>query len=111
MTEGPPHLTPHHPPVLPPGRLDRKIEFPHPNEEARAKILQVRALLELYWWKTAACGASGPGRKGMAALLLAQQLPRPTCTVSPPTLQPADPQPQDERQPGCELRRAGAQHG
>jgi SpoVK/Ycf46/Vps4 family AAA+-type ATPase len=27
------------------GRLDRKIEFPHPTEEARARILQVRALL------------------------------------------------------------------
>lgn len=24
------------------GRLDRKIEFPHPSEEARARILQVR---------------------------------------------------------------------
>lgn len=24
------------------GRLDRKIEFPHPTEEARARILQVR---------------------------------------------------------------------
>lgn len=23
------------------GRLDRKIEFPHPTEEARARILQV----------------------------------------------------------------------
>ena len=23
------------------GRLDRKIEFPHPTEDARAKILQV----------------------------------------------------------------------
>ena len=29
------------PPVFATGRLDRKIEFPHPNEEARAKILQV----------------------------------------------------------------------
>lgn len=27
--------------LAPAGRLDRKIEFPHPNEEARAKILQV----------------------------------------------------------------------
>lgn len=26
------------------GRLDRKIEFPHPTEEARARILQVRNL-------------------------------------------------------------------
>lgn len=25
------------------GRLDRKIEFPHPNEEARAKILQIHS--------------------------------------------------------------------
>lgn len=24
------------------GRLDRKIEFPHPTEEARARILQVQ---------------------------------------------------------------------
>ena len=24
------------------GRLDRKIEFPHPTEDARAKILQVQ---------------------------------------------------------------------
>lgn len=27
------------------GRLDRKIEFPHPTEEARARILQVDALV------------------------------------------------------------------
>ena len=26
------------------GRLDRKIEFPHPTEDARAKILQVPEL-------------------------------------------------------------------
>lgn len=26
------------------GRLDRKIEFPHPTEEARARILQVYLL-------------------------------------------------------------------
>lgn len=26
------------------GRLDRKIEFPHPTEEARARILQVNRL-------------------------------------------------------------------
>lgn len=25
------------------GRLDRKIEFPHPNEDARAKILQIHS--------------------------------------------------------------------
>lgn len=25
------------------GRLDRKIEFPHPNEEARAKIMQIHS--------------------------------------------------------------------
>ncbi len=25
------------------GRLDRKIEFPHPNEEARAKILKIHS--------------------------------------------------------------------
>ena len=25
------------------GRLDRKIEFPHPNEEARAKILRIHS--------------------------------------------------------------------
>lgn len=25
------------------GRLDRKIEFPHPNEEARARIMQIHA--------------------------------------------------------------------
>ena len=32
------------PSLLPPaGRLDRKIEFPHPNEEARAKILQIHS--------------------------------------------------------------------
>lgn len=29
------------------GRLDRKIEFPHPTEEARARILQVDVLSEL----------------------------------------------------------------
>ena len=26
-----------------PGRLDRKIEFPHPNEEARARIMQIHS--------------------------------------------------------------------
>lgn len=25
------------------GRLDRKIEFPHPSEDARAKILQIHS--------------------------------------------------------------------
>jgi ATP-dependent 26S proteasome regulatory subunit len=25
------------------GRLDRKIEFPHPNEDARAKILRIHS--------------------------------------------------------------------
>lgn len=25
------------------GRLDRKIEFPHPNEDARAKIMQIHS--------------------------------------------------------------------
>lgn len=29
------------PALLRSGRLDRKIEFPHPSEEARARILQV----------------------------------------------------------------------
>ena len=29
------------------GRLDRKIEFPHPTEEARARILQVYSLSKL----------------------------------------------------------------
>lgn len=27
------------------GRLDRKIEFPHPTEEARARIMQVLMLI------------------------------------------------------------------
>ena len=31
------------PALLRSGRLDRKIEFPHPNEEARARILQIHA--------------------------------------------------------------------
>ena len=30
------------------GRLDRKIEFPHPSEEARARILQVSPLVEYF---------------------------------------------------------------
>jgi len=30
------------------GRLDRKIEFPHPTEEARARILQVWYLQILF---------------------------------------------------------------
>merc|ERR1719355_473567 len=31
------------PALLRSGRLDRKIEFPHPNEEARARIMQIHA--------------------------------------------------------------------
>lgn len=30
-------------PGMPAGRLDRKIEFPHPGEEARAKILRIHS--------------------------------------------------------------------
>lgn len=33
------------------GRLDRKIEFPHPTEEARARILQV-CHSEMFFFKT-----------------------------------------------------------
>jgi len=29
--------------LLRPGRIDRKIEFPHPNEESRADILQIHS--------------------------------------------------------------------
>lgn len=38
------------------GRLDRKIEFPHPTEEARARILQVCLLQLLMFWDTFALG-------------------------------------------------------
>ena len=31
------------PALLRPGRLDRKIEFPAPTEEARARIMQIHA--------------------------------------------------------------------
>ncbi|CAN6451743.1 unnamed protein product [Victoria cruziana] len=31
------------------GRLDRKIEFPHPSEEARARILQVSLVASVCW--------------------------------------------------------------
>ena len=31
------------PALLRSGRLDRKIEFPHPTEEARARILQIHS--------------------------------------------------------------------
>lgn len=31
------------PALLRSGRIDRKIEFPHPNEEARARIMQIHA--------------------------------------------------------------------
>ena len=31
------------PALLRPGRLDRKIEFPHPNEEARVQILRIHS--------------------------------------------------------------------
>lgn len=33
------------------GRLDRKIEFPHPTEEARARILQVCLLQLVMFWE------------------------------------------------------------
>merc|ERR1719231_1112142 len=29
--------------LLPPGRIDRKIEFPHPNESARLDILKIHS--------------------------------------------------------------------
>ena len=29
--------------LLRPGRIDRKVEFPHPNEEARLSILQIHS--------------------------------------------------------------------
>lgn len=31
------------PALLRSGRLDRKIEFPHPNEEARVQILRIHS--------------------------------------------------------------------
>ena len=31
------------PALLRSGRLDRKIEYPHPNEEARARIMQIHS--------------------------------------------------------------------
>jgi SpoVK/Ycf46/Vps4 family AAA+-type ATPase len=32
-----------HPPARSPGRIDRKIEFPHPNEESREQILRIHS--------------------------------------------------------------------
>ena len=55
--------------AVPAGRLDRKIEFPHPNEEARAKILQVGCggvpvvAGRLAGW---GCAGRAPGRGGHA---------------------------------------------
>lgn len=37
------------------GRLDRKIEFPHPSEEARARILQVCVYMVLFMQLLASC--------------------------------------------------------
>jgi 26S proteasome regulatory subunit T5 len=37
------------PALLRSGRLDRKIELPHPNEEARARIMQVDELILLIY--------------------------------------------------------------
>jgi 26S proteasome regulatory subunit T5 len=38
------------PALLRSGRLDRKIEFPHPNEEARARIMQIHSRYLLINW-------------------------------------------------------------
>jgi ATP-dependent 26S proteasome regulatory subunit len=43
------------------GRLDRKIEFPHPTEEARARILQVSSSSKMltvgFAWIREVCGS------------------------------------------------------
>ena len=46
------------------GRLDRKVEFPHPNEDARAKVRCWRLLLLLVvvlcWWQDVVVGVRPP---------------------------------------------------
>lgn len=73
------------------GRLDRKIEFPHPTEEARARILQVPfesfSSFLLY-------------TLSYFILVLRSYYYLLTCIV--------DPFPQDECSPRRELRRVGS---
>lgn len=40
------------PALLRSGRLDRKIEFPMPNEEARARIMQIHSRKMNVWYVT-----------------------------------------------------------
>lgn len=40
------------PALLRSGRLDRKIEFPMPNEEARARIMQIHSRKMNVWYGT-----------------------------------------------------------
>lgn len=39
------------PALLRSGRLDRKIEFPMPNEEARARIMQIHSRKMNVWYR------------------------------------------------------------
>lgn len=46
------------PALLRSGRLDRKIEFPHPNEEARARIMQIHSRYNHHLFHTFNCPIS-----------------------------------------------------
>lgn len=57
------------------GRLDRKVEFPHPNEDARAKILQIHSRkmnvgCALRCWAASSCIPARPCVSAVFVIML-----------------------------------------